>query len=78
MIKEDEKELLRVLQERTIKDGYTPGLSLGVVNELGMNTNRAVYLFSKWCDRGLYESGCTMMGGWLSEKGIQSDLEHKH
>lgn len=67
-MKDDEKELLKSLQKRTVEDTNQPYVRQLVI-DLGMNEKRAAYICGKWTNKGWYEWGVNVLAGWLTEKG---------
>jgi len=65
MVKEDEKELLSAVVDK----GDFPYRVREIVEELGMNENRAAYIFQKWADKGWYDYGVNVLSGWMMGTG---------
>lgn len=72
MIKPDEKELLKTLQERSTL--ASPAHVRLIVGFLGMNEKRAAYILGKWSDKGWYDYGVSVMAGWLTQEGRNVQL----
>lgn len=69
MIKNDEKQLLEILQHRSSNDHNQPYVRQ-IVYDLNMNEKRAVYILEKWANKGWYEYGVNVLAGWLTDKGL--------
>ena len=68
-MKPDEQKLLAEAQKRADEFGLFGARSLAT--EIGIHPKRAAYIYEKWCGRGWYECGVSIMAGWLTEKGKQ-------
>ena len=62
--KPDERLLLLTLQSRD-----RPHVR-EVVEELGIDENRAAYICQKWTERGWYNYGANVLAGWLEGDGL--------
>lgn len=60
------------------------GLSLNsklirrTVSNVGMAPKRAEYVFYKWTDKGQWEFGTSVFGGWFTEKGLDELVQIKN
>lgn len=72
-MKEDERELLELLQIRTaawrVGDQDMPYVR-ELVEEMDMNQKRAAYILTKWDGKDWYEYGVSVMAGWLTKEGM--------
>lgn len=64
-MKNDEKELLQLLQKRTLEDPNKPYVRQ-LVLDIGMHEKRAAYICQKWSDKGWYDYGVNVLAGWLT------------
>lgn len=74
-MKDDEKMLLRVLQEQTRKaqPNTFPDV-LKIVDEIEINGKRASYILLKWSKKNWYDYGVNVMFGWLTKQGLEVKL----
>ncbi len=83
-MKEDEKKFLEIMQ----KEGWIFGaldkpdkndarvMPRRIIEREStwLNEKRALYLLKKWEEKGWYEYGTVIDGGWLTEKGLSIDV----
>lgn len=67
-MKPDELELLRQMAVRQKRESRVSANAYAI--QMGMPAKRCMYILSKWADKGLWEYGVSLRGGWLTEKGI--------
>jgi hypothetical protein len=67
MVKDDERALLAIMQDRNPQDIYPRQ----IVRDLGMDEKRGAYILEKWAGQGRYDYGVSVMAGWLTPKGLE-------
>lgn len=77
--KDDERTLLRVLQQYTpVPVGYNHQADIpyvrGICSELSISDKRVIFILKKWKKRGWWEYRHSIIAGWLTEKGIEADF----
>lgn len=50
---------------KLVKEGN--GTPRDIVESIGMNEKRALYLCQKWADQGIYDYGVSPLYGWVVE-----------
>ncbi len=80
MIKADEITLLNLMQLRCRAqpqlDGEAPRDIIASIGHL-IAEKRALYLLDKWTQKGWYEYGTVIDGGWLTEAGMTASYEQE-